>query len=192
LQPELGAFRKWWQGQPLLKGAEQYALGNLRNIGQLTSPLMDVYRSQLQPILSTGGALTPEMQRTAEQAALQEQSAAGMAHTNQAIASQLLNREQYRQQRFNTALQQAMGITSGIQGLQSGQLNQAIGTEQGMVSPFVQLASPIIGYGQDYFNTLYNAQAAQNISGGNKSSGLMGGGLSAIGSIGGGIAMGAL
>jgi hypothetical protein len=185
-----------------------------------------VYNSQIAPVLNTGGALTGEQARNTDQATRAAFAARGNALGNQALGTELLNRDQYRQNRFNNALTQGLGISgeqrgltsgieglrsqdlsnrlglttaqgsllgsqaalgsglaSGIQGLQGGALNQALGTEQAKVGDAMSIIAPVLGFGQDVFSSNQNAAAAQNIAGANKSSGALGGVLSAVGPI---------
>jgi hypothetical protein len=108
-------------------------LGALRSAtptGQLTGPLLATLRNYLTPTLQSQGALTPQLARAATQQALGAEAQAGMANTNAGIAAQLLNRDVYRQQRYNTALQQAMGIGQDVSGLDTAALQRTLGTTQ--------------------------------------------------------------
>jgi hypothetical protein len=109
--------------------AEQWVKTNYLNrvpTQQLTDPLMQTYQSQIQPILRSGGALTPEQTRLATQQAAAQAGLAGMANTNPAIFAGALNRDVYRQQRYNTALNQALGLTQDVSGLDTAGVNRAI------------------------------------------------------------------
>lgn len=280
------AYNKFWQNEPLLTGAHDFAQGNLENVGSLIDPLMSMYQkvpgqmegyiknigdlapglqrtmrnlpnvqglahplellqrslsgvygSQIAPVLNRGGALTGEQERDVEQATRADFAARGNVMGNQALGSELLNRDQYRRTRFNEALGQGLGISGeerglasgieglygqdaatrlgltqglsglygqqaglrgqevglttglaqGVQGLQQGALNQALGAEQGQVGSFATLMNPLYSYGSDLSSSNQNAAAAQSIAGGNKSSGLIGGGASALGAIAGGV-----
>jgi hypothetical protein len=88
----------------------------------------------------------------------------------------LLNRDQYRQQRFAQALSQILGAESGT-------INPALQTEQTATGTFATLLNPLLNYSSDLFSSNQNAAAAQSIAGSNKQSGAVGGGLSALGSI---------
>src|SRR6266540_6146443 len=142
-------YRQFANKEPLLKGATNLALSGisdvkglsdplralLSNIGgaDFTSSLQNVYKTQIEPVLQRGGALTPEQQREAEQASLGLSAGARMANSNAGIANALLNRDQFRRQRFGEALGEAgsilsdrgqdiaqrLGLTSGIQGVTS-------------------------------------------------------------------------
>lgn len=180
---ELPAFKNWFNSQPLLSQSRGAALSGLSDIPGLQAPLRDAL-SYLAPILASGGALTPEQNRDVTQATRSGFAARGNVTGNQSLGSELLNRDVYRQQRFGQALSEALGTTSGIQGITSQGINPALQTQQTATGTFATLLNPLFGV-QD---TLTNASIAQNIAGNNKSSGLLGGGLSAVGAIGGGIA----
>jgi len=193
---EQNAYRQWWQGEPLLSGAHDFALTSLQNVGQLIAPLQNLSGSQqgiyqsLLPILQSQGALTPEQGRDVDQATRAAFAARGNAVGNQALGAELLNRDQYRRQRFGEALGQSLGLSgsisgleSGIQGLQTGALNQALGTEQAQVGTFASLINPLLSYGSNLGESNQNAAAAGSIAGSNKQSGLIGGGISVLGSI---------
>jgi len=64
-------------------------------------------------------------------------------------------------------------------------LSDVLGTERQGVQSFSALTNPILAYMSDLFSSNQNAAAAQAIAGANKSSGALGGGLGALGSIGG-------
>lgn len=257
---QYGNYTKFVGNEPLLSGANQFALGNLGNINQLIDPVqallgqlpsqfgdyqkqLEGYRGQipgyqanlqnligsqqavyneLQPILQSQGALTPEQDYDVRKATEAIFASQGNATGNQAAGAELLNRDQYRQSRFANALSQALGLSGsisgltgqeagltqlgagltgqeagltgeqaglttglaqGAQGLQSGQLSQLLGTEQGQVGSYATLFNPLLSYASDLFSSNQNAAAAQSIAGANKSSGALGGGLSAIGTI---------
>jgi hypothetical protein len=126
------------------------------------------------PVIQSQGALTPEQAHDVSVQTRAIYAAQGNPYGNQELGAELLNRDLYRQQR----LQQAMSIAS--QGLQN-----VLGTEQTGVRSFSALTNPILAYLSDLFSSNQNAAAAQSIAGANKSSGALGGGLGALGSIGG-------
>lgn len=140
-----------------------------RFLGQ--SPLLTAGQPTVQNTLTTGGALTPEQNTQVEQDTGAQLSAAGMRHTNPGIFAIELNKDQYRQGRFNQALQQAIGL----QGAQTGN--------------FMNLYGPALGFGQDVFSSNQNAQAAANIANANKSAGLGSGLMSSLASVGSAAAM---
>ena len=187
------------------------------DLGGYKKPYQDVV-DYLNPILQSGGALTPEQARNVDQQTRAAFAARGNVVGNQALGGELLNRDAARQSRYNQALTQSEGATgllstlTGQQGGLSGLLSQIIGqqagitgmkgsltgalqdvtgkainpalqTEQTATGTFATLLNPLLSYGSDLFSSNQNASAAQNIAGGNKSSGLIGGGIGAIGSI---------
>jgi len=165
------AYQNWWQNEPLLSASHDYALGNLQNLGPGYTDAL----SALLPTLQSQGALTSEQDRDVTQATRAGFAARGNVVGNQALGSELLNRDQYRQQRFT----QALGQAGMLQGLQGGALQQALGVEQGQVGTFATLMNPLLSYGSDLNSSNQNAAAAQAIAGGNKNSGLLGGLLNA-------------
>jgi len=158
---ELPLFNNWFQSQP--------DLGLSRT---LTTGALSAVTPYLTNVLQTQGALTPEMQRDVDQATRSGEAMRGMATTNQGLGQELLNREQYRQQRF----QQALGdVGMAVQ--------PALATQQAATGTFATLMNPLLSYAQDLFSSNQNAAAAQSIMGANKGSGLIGGGLSSLGSV---------
>jgi hypothetical protein len=210
---ELPAFSSFVQGQPLLQQSQDFALNQLKNVGQLTGPLQQllgglpnisnltdplqqqlsglpsssslaaplqqqegifgqqerglqqqirnmpniagltnplsgmlnslrgVYANQIQPTLRSGGALTPEQAQQVQQQTYNQFAQLGNLRGNQAIGTELLNRSQYQQQRFQDALNQATGIssqeqglTSGIEGLRTQDIQNRLGLSQGIQS----------------------------------------------------------
>lgn len=314
---DLKGYNNFWQSEPLLSGAHDFALNNLTNINELVDPLQklygtlpgqvgqsanqlgslntrlgnlyrnlpstsgltsnlthtlrqlpapgeltsqlqqrlgqlgNVYNTQIQPGLMSGGALNAAQNRDVEQATRADFAVRGNVMGNQALGTELLNRDQYRRQRFNELLGQGLGISgeqrgltsgiesvydqnaaarlgltqgiegintqdlqnrlgitagqsgiigqqagllgseaglasglaSGIQGVQQGGLNQALGVEQGQIGSWASLINPLLSYGQDVASSNQNAGAAQSIAGGNKTQGAIGGGLSILGSV---------
>jgi hypothetical protein len=154
-------YLNFTQKDPLL----QAAYGNIQNVLQ---PSMQDF---IAPVLSSGGQLSPEQIRDVTQNTLGPYAARGNAVGEQAYAAQLLNRDQYRQQRYAQALSE-FGQTQG----------QTLGTERAGVQSFTELNNPILGYLQDLFSSNQNALATQNIAGANKGSGALGTGLSLVGS----------
>jgi len=174
--------------------------------------------AQTNPIVASGGALTPQLKNLADQQAEAGFASRGNLYGNQSVAGDLLNRDQYKQQRFNSAVQnqatltgeqagligQGTGITGQNAGLnqanagltlnQAGLTNmgqQAIGqainpalqTQNSSVGEYASLINPLLNYGSDLYNTNYNAQAASNIAGSNKTGGTIGGIASVVGSV---------
>lgn len=189
----IGMFNKFFASQPLLSGAKGAALGGLTDLPYLIDPLKAKYGSMantgyLDDIIASQGKLTPELQRQAEQEALTSSSAAGMAHTNTGIFSQLLNSAKYSADRLAQAFQergqdisQRLGLAGGIQGLRSGAIQPALATETAATGAYSALTNPIWNYLSDLFGGNQSAAADQAIAGGNKQSGALSGAVSLIG-----------
>jgi hypothetical protein len=107
----------------------QEAYGSRVPVEQLTSPLMAALNAPggAAEISASGGALTPQLGRLADQQALSLASRAGMGTTQPGLASAYLNRDIFRQKRYGDAVTQALGLTSGVSGLDTQALNNAIG-----------------------------------------------------------------
>lgn len=140
--------------------------------------------STVNPIVASGGALTGSMQRDATQQARSLAPSGSLLNAG-SLASEALNRDQYRQQRFNTALQQQQGILgqqagltgqqsaltgmganitgqrAGITGqgqtMQSNLLNQLSGTANQAISGYTGLMNPIKSYLGNLFSGNQNA-----------------------------------
>jgi hypothetical protein len=179
--------------------APQYQALNLaqmqRNIaGQ---PILAELNRQAQSDLAAGGQLTPEQTRDIQQQTRAGFAARGNVLGNQALGAELLNRDQYAQQRL--AQRRQFGVQ--VQGLNLQQLSGLGGVAQmpnlaaygapgasyapmtaalGATSGALGTTAPIVS---DIFSSNQNAAANQAIAGANKSSGIAGGALSAVGSI---------
>lgn len=160
-------------GQPLLKGLNQQANADL----------------------ALGGQLSPQELRNVTQGTLSGFAARGNAGGTQALASEFLNRDLYSRQRENERRQ----FASQVQGLNLQQLS-GLG---GVVQPpnFAAYAAPgasyapmaaglgatsgqansLLGFGSNLFDANQSAAANQAIGGANKSSGVIGGITSAVG-----------
>ncbi len=173
-------FHRFAANEPLLSGAQDFAL-LARWVGQhgqrsSSGSLEDIFNTQLLPILQSGGALTPEQEGDVQRRSYAQSAELGNLHSPGAVGSELLNRDQYRQQRFNQALSQSQGLASGV-------LGNLTGTESAETGNFSALMSPLLGFGQDLFSSNQNASAAQSIAGANKTGGITSGITSAVGSI---------
>lgn len=214
---QINQFNQFANKEPLLTGASDVALGGLGEVSSLQDPLKKLLgnlpsaQSYIDPLMSgfnqvretidTGGRLNTEQQRTADQAALGLSAGAGMANSNAGVAGALLNRDQFRTQRFNTALGQGeeltqlfqgirgadtaqrLGLTSGIQGVRSQAIAPALATEEGRTGAFSKITNPILAYLSDLNSSNQNAAAAQSIASANQSSGKASGTLGAITSV---------
>jgi hypothetical protein len=209
---ELPFYRKFVKQEPLLRAGQVAALGQLAKAPFYTRPLEQMYqqypsdirntllqtfRGQIAPVLTTGGALTPAQRTAAEQQSLSLAARAGMATGPQGIAGAVLGTDVARQARFGQALGQAgqvqnllssdvmqrLGIAQGAQGITSEALKTAYGGELAQTGAFGGLINPLLGYQQDVANTNYNAQAAANIQAANASAAGKGGTMGMIGSV---------
>lgn len=213
---EWPSIKKWYGRQqkqlyrftrrdPLFHAAQSLALQGNRDVTASLKALpwapqiaaLEPGRRSQAAIIASGGALTPELKRQSDQAALSLAAGAGMANSPQGIASALLNREQYRQQRLQSAIGAEQGITgaqqqiaSGRQALVTGGLNQLNQSALAPIQGFTTLENPILQYLSTLYGGNLQAQVAQaqinaqqqQASQGQKGS-TIGGGISAIGSI---------
>lgn len=209
---------KFTSGQPLLKTAEGGALDFWKQLGPMLGKLSgsfnalpgaqgitdleSAYQKNIAPTIASGGALSAEGARDASQ--LARLNPGGSLRDVGAVVREAQGRESAMTQRLNTALGQAgafrgleTGISqgqqsaaSGIQGLQTGGLNQLLGVEGGKVGAFSQLQNPILGYLGNLFSGNQSASVAgsqisaqQGAAGDAKMGSSIGGALSAVGSI---------
>lgn len=166
-------------------GGQSNQLGNWLNSSGINNTIM------------SGGALTPQMERDVSQQTRNIASAQGNAQSTGALGTELLNRDQYRQQRLGTALGEGQGLLSqqaGVlgqeQAMQTGGLNQLLGVQNAATQNFSVLTNPILGYlgnlyGGNQQASIANAeiQAKLQDQQNSKSSGLIGGGASLLGSV---------
>jgi hypothetical protein len=182
-QLNLGQMQRAIQGSPLLAEANQQVLGRLQQKGQLTP--QEAYQT-------TQGTLG---------------TFAGRNNVfNQAQATAFLNRDALVRQRQNEALQQAQGLQAtnlgtlqGIGGVAQppnfagyaqapnlpaygapGASYAPMTAALGATSTALGTTAPIVS---EIFSSNQNAAANQAIGGANKTSGIAGGALSAVGSI---------
>src|SRR5215469_4445872 len=155
------------QQLPGLADMIRSAYGQATPTSQLTGPLMQTYENQITPILQSGGALTPELSRLATQQAAARNAAAGMATTMPGLFAEALNRDQYRQARYNNALNQAMQLTGQVSGLGQQGLSLAQGAAGSLYgigqAPFqnaLAYATGQQGLGAQTAQQLYGAEMA--------------------------------
>lgn len=152
--------------------------------------------------VQAGSSLDPDLQRSVSQSARGAQAARGFGFgLNDAAQEALfsgLTGEQLRRSRMGSAAQVA-GLNAatqidpalavlGRQGINLGQAGMVAG-QANALNPGA-LFDPQNAYAADVFSSNHNAAAAANIASANAKAGMISGGLSAIGSIGGGMAMG--
>lgn len=215
---------------------------------RLTQPFQTALSGTINPEIASGGNATPAEQRNVAQSLLPYFSSQGTGRSQTSESELAINEDQYRQQRFNTALGQAQTATGDIQGLQTGAattteqirgaglsgtsaintgieqlntqgqtnqsqiaqliqglrgagsagttgvsnalqnigtggLNQLAGTAQAQVGSFSQLTNPILSYLGNLFGENLQASSQAQTASGNKSSGIGGGALSAVGAV---------
>ncbi len=220
--------------QNQIRGYQGRLGANYNQLGTIGRTLGGLISAPFGPaaITRTGGALTPQMARDVSQQTRNISVAQGSAQSPGALGTELLNRDAYRQQRYNTALQQEQGLLgqqqgvygqqaavtgqgaglSGLlanltgqkaglvgqragllgqqQGLQTGGLNQLLGTQGANVSGFTGLQNPILAYLGNLFGgnqqaSIAQAQvnAQQNQANSSKMGGIAGGAGSIIGAV---------
>lgn len=159
----LPTFNQFVKGNPLLSTLGQYGLG-----------LAGAAYPELQQVISSGGALTPQETNLATQQARSAFQARGNVFGNQAVAGEALNRDQYKWQK----LQQAMGM--------GGQALQFLGyPAQTQAGVFSSLINPLYGLAGQQLQASTSAQEANQ----SKQADLIGAGIQSVGSIAGGVAM---
>lgn len=180
-----GQLNKFVGNQPLLSTGQQGALGFWDQLFGQGSALTGAYNNFIAPTLASGGALTPQESRDVSQQTRNIASAQGTARSPGALGTELLNRDQYKQQRFNTALGQA----GQYQGLQTGGLNQLLGVQNAETQNFTSLTNPVLGYLGNLFGGNQQASIAQaqinqagNQASQSKGAGITGGAINLLGS----------
>ncbi len=153
--------------------------------------------------LLAGSQLTPEQQRMAQQQARIASSARGLAQSpnaqlQEALRSQLASAglQQQRQQQAMGALQAGQGVYGDVFQQVLGRPSQAFAGSQGFIGQAQgfnpgQLFNPESAYASNIYAGNQQAIGAANAAGASATSGLIGGGLGALGSIGGGLFSGA-
>jgi hypothetical protein len=155
---------------------------------QTDSPILQTLNQQAEGALASAGKLSPQEQRDLDQQSLALFADNGIAHGNQAIGAQLLNRDAATRSRM--AAQQQ--FASGVQGLNQAQndflgrstqidatalsdpwmaiLNRSSGAGGGAGAGLTPIGSgtkvfdPYNAYAQDLFNTNFNEQASRGIA----------------------------
>jgi len=153
------------QAIPGLTNMIRNAYGSATPTSVLKNPLLGTYSGYLSNIVGNQGALTGGLARAATQEALQASAGAGMAHTNQAIALDLLNREKYRDARYQAALQNMLGIGNQITGIDTEALQRAqgaagslYGLSQAPMQNALSYATGMQNLGQQTAQQLYGAE----------------------------------
>ena len=170
----------------------------MRGAAPEQTQIADILAQNATSNLLAGSRLTPEQQRMAQQQARIASSARGMAQGPQAafqeaLRSQLMGAgiQQQRQQQAMGALQAGQGVYGDVFQQVLGRPSQAFAGSQGFLGQAQgfnpgQLFNPESAYAQNLFAGNQQTQMAANAAGASATSGLIGAGLGAIGSIGGG------
>lgn len=164
--------------------------------------IADILAQNATSGLLAGTQLTPEQQRQAQQQARIASTARGMAQgpnaaLQEALRSQLMGAgiQQQRQQQAMGALQAGQGVYGDVFQQVLGRPSQAFAGSQGFLGQAQgfnpgQLFNPESAYAQNLFAGNQQTQMAANAASASATSGLIGAGLGALGSIGGGAAQG--
>jgi len=147
------------QGQGItqnLPGMIQSAYQGATPTSQLTAPLLNTYSGYLSDIVGNQGALPGGLARQARQEAFGAASGAGMAHSNAGVFADALNQQRYRDARYNTALNQMLGVGNQISGLDTAALQRALGASSGID----QLATSGLQRAQGAAGSLYGLAQA--------------------------------
>jgi len=165
--------------------------------------IADILAANATSNLLAGGQLTPEQQRMAQQQARIASTARGMAQGPQAAFQEALRSQmvgaglqQQRQQQAMGALQAGQGVYGDVFQQVLGRPSQAFAGSQGFLGQAQgfnpgQLFNPESAYAQNIYAGNQQAIGAARAAGASATSGLIGGGLGALGSIGGGLFSGA-
>jgi len=165
--------------------------------------IADILAQNATSNLLAGSRLTPEQQRMAQQQARVASSARGMAQgpnaaLQEALRSQMIGAglQQQRQQQAMGALQAGQGVYGDVFQQVLGRPSQAFAGSQGFVGQASgfnpgQLFNPESAYASNIYAGNQQAIGVVWVAGASATSGLIGGGLGALGSIGGGLFSGA-
>ena len=160
--------------------------------------IADILARNATSSLLAGSQLTPEQQRMAQQQARMASSARGIAQRpnaafQEALRSQMVGAglQQQRQQQAMGALQAGQAVYGDVFQQVLGRPSQAFAGSQGFLGQAQgfnpgQLFNPESAYAANLFGGNQQTQMAANAAGASATSGLIGAGLGAIGSIGGG------
>jgi len=165
--------------------------------------IADILAANATSGLLAGSRLTPEQQRMAQQQARMASSARGMAQSpnaafQEALRSQMVGAglQQQRSQQAMGALQAGQGVYGDVFQQVLGRPSQAFAGSQGFLGQAQgfnpgQLFNPESAYASNIYAGNQQAIGAARAAGASATSGMIGGGLGALGSIGGGLFSGA-
>jgi hypothetical protein len=134
-------FNTAMSGIPAATSALNTAWQNQVPTSKLTGPLLAAMPTAAG-IAASGGALTPQLNRQATQDAWKYAGLQGMANTIPANEAGILNRDQLRSTRYNQSINELLGLTSGIGGLNTQGLGNAL-TYGGGLTSFGNLANQL-------------------------------------------------
>jgi hypothetical protein len=175
----------------------------MRGAAPEQTQIADILAQNATSNLLAGSRLTPEQQRMAQQQARMASSARGMAQgpnaaLQEALRSQMIGAglQQQRQQQAMGALQAGQGVYGDVFQQVLGRPSQAFAGSQGFVGQASgfnpgQLFNPESAYASNIYAGNQQSIGAARAAGASATSGLIGGGLGALGSIGGGLFSGA-
>jgi hypothetical protein len=179
-------YRGFRRSDPLLRGAYQRAEELAE---EEASPLLTELQGQALEDVQRRGALSPQEERLVRERSGAAAGRYGTGHTMQDIAREFLNRDVYRQQREEGARRFGMGVEGLGQANIQQRTSLPLQTLQTGQQAYSGLVNPMTAWASDLFNTNANAQNAANIASANKTSDLIGGVLSSVGSVAGAAAM---
>ena len=174
-------------GQPMFNQLADQQYGSIQRIaGGLDNQYLGTARNAIsqqlgdaQNELALGRSLSPEQTRNAQQSARAAFASRGMANSNAAAASEILNRDAMGEQRLNERRQRVLGLASGYAqldpfaraitpGLSMGQSAQGLGMDTigraygGAMDLYGNTGTFNINRGDSLYNAwLNNATAAQ-------------------------------
>jgi hypothetical protein len=188
---EQNQLNRYVRTQPLARTAQAGALGAYGGLGGLLAPLASA-ENYYGNIIQQQGALPQSQVRDVAQRTLGSLPAGSLQNPS-AIAAQVLNQQSAQEARLAGATQEAGTLSQQRQALQSGALNQLTGVQESNVRGFANLFSPILqvplaNLQARIAEAQAQAQLQQQQSAGKSSA--LGGGISALGTIGGAVAMG--
>jgi hypothetical protein len=167
-------YPRFTRREPIVSGL--YGMAK-KFMGEPTSPLLKEMQSQALEDVERRGALSPEEEGRVRAATLATAGEMGMGWTPGTLGTELLNREQYRQQREATA----RGFATGVEGLTEASRAQGFQLPESVLQTgtqaFGSLTNPIL----DYLNRAFTPQVVGQPAGDNKGSAAIGAGGSIIG-----------
>lgn len=164
-------------------------IGQFRNSNPGAAGLMDQLNQQAGEELGLGTALDSSQNRLAEQAVRGGQAARGMGYGPSDIYKEALTKSAFGEDLRNQRRQFAGNVVGMDQNIYGNLFSSLLGmglnpNQSGSGGP--RLFNTESPYAQDIYNTNFNAQASAAIAHANNMNALIGSGISAVGSLGGG------